>query len=95
MTLAGIRPGRAEKIPAMDFYPANLPPDEGVQAVLPVLATMAVRKKEIQEALKIEKSALISFSLIYLPFQASGNDYVQEETGMGLPKNALQAGHKP
>jgi len=95
MTLAGITPGRVEKIPAMEFYPANLPPEEGVQAVSPVLASMAVRKKEIQAALKTEKAALMSFSLVYLPFRASGNDYVQEETGLGLPKNALQAGHKP
>ena len=68
--------------------------DEGVQAVLPVLRTLAVPKKEILETLKTEKLTLTAFSLAYLSFQASGNDYVQGEAGIGFQKNALHAAHK-
>lgn len=96
MSLAGINPEQApKKIPDIQFQPVDLALDEGVQAVLPVLAAMVVRKKETLETLKNEKLKLNSFSLAYLSFHASGNDYVQDKIGIGLPKNALQTGHRP
>ena len=95
ITLSEIKPGQGEKIPTAEIHPVDLSLDEGVQAVLPVLTAMVVRKKEILDALKKEKLTLTSFSLAYFSFQASGNDYVQDETGIGLPKTALQPGNIP
>jgi hypothetical protein len=95
MTLAQISPVMAEKIPGIDFLPADLPPDEGAQAVFPVLAAMAAHKKETIDSLKKEKLKIRSFSLIYIAFQESGSEFVQEEMGVSLPKNALQKGFKP
>jgi len=95
ITLSTPALGQAEKIPKTALYPVTLSLDEGIQAVLPVLRTLVVQKKEPLEILKTEKLTLTAFSLAYLSFQALGNDYVQEGTGLGLPKNALHAGHNP
>ena len=95
ITLSKIALGQVEKTPKTGLYPVVLSLDEGVQAVLPVLRTLVVQKKETLEILKTEKLTLTAFSLAYLSFQASGNDYVQGEAGIGFQKNALHAGHKP
>ena len=92
ITLSKPALGQAEKIPKAALYPVALPLEEGVQAVLPVLRTLAVQKKEILEILKTEKLTLTAFNLAYLSFQASGNDYVQDEAGIGFQKNALHPG---
>lgn len=92
ITLSKPALGRAEKIPKTALYPVTLSLDEGVQAVLSVLRTLVVPKKETLEILKTEKLTLTAFSLAYLSFQASGNDYVQGEAGIGFQKNALHAG---
>jgi hypothetical protein len=92
ITLSGISLGRVGKIPGAELYPVDLPLEEGVQAVLPVLRTLAAQRKEVLEVLKTEKLGLTAFGLAYLPFLSSGNDYVQDELGIGFQKNALQPG---
>lgn len=95
MTLAQIAPGPAGKISGMDILSADLELEEGAQAVFPALATMATPKKDIIGILKTEKLKIKEFSLIYIAFQASGNDYVQPELRISLPKNSLLKGFKP
>jgi hypothetical protein len=56
---------------------------------------MAGHRKETINSLKKEKLKIHAFSLMYISFQESGTDYVQEKMGISLPKNSLQKGFKP
>lgn len=92
ITLAGIEPLPAGKMPAMRFHPADLPIEECFQAILPLFMELCTKKKEIWSLLEKEKLKLTSFCLTYISFQTSGSDYIQESLGIGLPKNSLKFG---
>ncbi len=85
----GEAPTRSGRSSGPPLYPVHLPLDEAVEATRPVLLELAVRKKELAEALGQEKISLIGYKLMYMAFIALGNDYVQGTAGTGLPKKAL------
>lgn len=91
-TLAQIEPTRIRKVPDPPLHPVDLPLEEGLQAVLPVLMDLCVHKNEAWNILAKEKLKLTSFSLMVIPFQSAGNDFVQENHGISLPKNSLKLG---
>ena len=83
-----------DRLPEIDFYPADLPIKEGLEAVPPVLMDLCKKKKEFWGMLIKEKIKLEKYSLVYLPFKESGLEYVQQEFGFSLPKNSLKFGRK-
>lgn len=83
-----------DKLPKVDFYPADLPLQEGLEAVPPLLMDLCKRKKEFWAMLIREKIKLEKYSLVYLPFKEAGLEYVQPEFGFSLPKNSLKFGRK-
>ncbi|WP_300457956.1 hypothetical protein [Desulfobacula sp.] len=93
-TLAQIEPTRTDKMPTTQFYPATLPLEEGLQAVVPLLMDLCANKKEIWILLAKEKVTLNAFTLVYLPFQTSGSEYVQDTLCFSLPKNSLKFGRR-
>jgi hypothetical protein len=94
ITLAQIEPASIRKIPKIRFHPADLPLEEGFQAVLPVLMGLCTHKKEIWNLLAKEKLKLKSFSLTYVPFRTSGSEYIQDTLGFSLPINSLKFGRQ-
>ncbi|MCK5098768.1 MAG: hypothetical protein KAR45_11735 [Desulfobacteraceae bacterium] len=83
-----------DKLPEVDVYPADLPLQEGLEAVLPVLMDLCKRKKELWSLLIKEKIKLDKHSLVYLSFKEAGLEYVQPEFRFSLPKNSLKFGRK-
>ncbi len=83
-----------DKLPQNEFYPADLPLQEGLEAVMPVLMHLCKKKKELMSLLLLEKIKLKSYMLVYLAFKEVGLEYVQEEFGFSIPKNSLKFGRK-
>ncbi|MCD4741010.1 MAG: hypothetical protein K8R67_00800 [Desulfobacteraceae bacterium] len=83
-----------DKLPKGKIYPANLPLQEGLEAVPPVLMDLCKRKKELWDMLILEKIKLGKYSLVYLSFKKVGLEYVQSEFRFSLPKNSLKFGRK-
>lgn len=83
-----------DKLPEVDVYPADLPLQEGLEAVPPVLLDLCKRKKELMDLLVKEKIKLEKYSLVYLSFKEAGLEYVQPEFQFSLPKNSLKFGRK-
>jgi predicted RNA-binding Zn-ribbon protein involved in translation (DUF1610 family) len=91
-----LQPGLStiNKLPANEFYPADLPLQEGLEAAIPVLLHLCKKKKELMDMLVLEKIKLEQYSLVYLAFREVGLEYVQEEFGFSIPKNSLKFGRK-
>lgn len=83
-----------DKLPKGEFHPANLPLQEGLEAVPPVLMHLCKKKKELMNLLIKEKIKLEKYSLVYLSFKEVGLEYVQPEFRFSLPKNSLKFGRK-
>ena len=83
-----------DKLPVGKFYPANLPLQEGLEAVPPVLMDLCKRKKELWNMLILEKIKLGKYNLVYLSFKEVGSEYIQPEFKFSLPKNSLKFGRK-
>ena len=84
-----------DKLPENEFYPANLPLQEGLEAAMPVLMHLSKKKKELMDLLMLEKKIkLKGYSLVYLGFKKAGLEYVQDEFGFSIPKNSLKFGRK-
>lgn len=80
------------QLPRLDFYPGDLPLQEGLEAVLPILMELCKRQKGFWEILVKEKIKLDKYSLIYLPFTKTGSEYVQPELKFSIPVNSLKFG---
>lgn len=91
-TLARIETSPMKSMPKEQFHPADLPLEEGFQAILPLIMELAAKKKETWEKLKKDKLELRSFSLTYLSFRKSGSEYIQDAMGISIPVNALRFG---
>jgi hypothetical protein len=99
VTLAGIEPpmiepSRTDNIPQGMFHPVDLPVEEGLQAVGPVLMNLSANKKNIWNLLEKEKFKLKTYSLVYVPFYAAGSEYIQKTLGFSIQKNSLKFGRQ-
>jgi DNA-directed RNA polymerase subunit RPC12/RpoP len=83
-----------DRLPDVDVYPVDLPLQEGLEAVPPVLMNLCKRKRELWDMLIQEKIKLEKYSIVYLAFKEAGLEYVQPEFGFSLPKNSLKFGRK-
>jgi predicted RNA-binding Zn-ribbon protein involved in translation (DUF1610 family) len=81
-----------EHIPQKNLYPATLPSGEAAQSLKITLASTAMDRKEVFPLLPQIDFAISKYSLIYLPFSATGLDIIHEETGIGINKNTLKYG---
>jgi hypothetical protein len=94
ITIPQIVPSPAAKIADVLFYPVNLPLQEGLQAVPPVLMYISKEKTAMREKLVNEKLRLKSFSLVFIPFRKIGPDFVQMELGFSVPEGSLKFGRR-
>lgn len=91
-TFAQLETTIRNQIPKNDFHPADLPLEEGFQAIFPILMEMAVKKKELWATLVTERLTLNSAILSYLPFKKTGSELIQKTLGVSLPVNSLRFG---
>lgn len=94
ITLSMIKPSTTQNIPHGNFHPVDLPLDEGVQAVAPVLMNLCTNKNDTWKILKRERLKLKSYCLVYMPFHASGSEYIQDTLGFSIQKNSLKFGRQ-
>jgi len=94
VTMAEIEPAEVEIIRNDPFHPVDLPLEEGMQAVAPILMNLCSNKEGTWKILKHEKLKLRSCSLAYMPFHAAGSEYIQDTLGFSIPKNSLKFGRQ-
>ena len=94
ITVSQIDIKEKQQIPDVQYHPADLPLDEGFQAVFPMLMDLSVRKKEDWAILSKEKPELVSFKLVYLGFEKVGSEYIQDHLGFSLQVNSLRFGRR-
>ncbi|THB74398.1 MAG: hypothetical protein D3926_22175 [Desulfobacteraceae bacterium] len=94
ITVAQIDAKEAPRLTDALFHPADLPIDEGFQAMLPVLMEICANKKEAWDMLNREKIRIRSFGLVYLGFYTQGSEYIQDELGFSVLVNSLKFGRK-
>ncbi len=85
-----LRPEQARACP--ELYPVTLPPTEARQAIKVILAASAASPKPIFPALPRVRPDRLSFSLVYLPFISTGQEWQQPHTGMVINKRVLGFG---
>ncbi len=82
---ATVRPG---------LYPVTLPPIEARQAIKVILAASATSPKRVFPLLPRVRPADLSFSLVYLPFASTGQEWQQPHTGLVINKRVLGFGRR-
>ncbi|MCP4023236.1 MAG: hypothetical protein GY729_15440 [Desulfobacteraceae bacterium] len=92
ITAAQINTNEILKMPKTKFHPADLPLEEGFQAVFPFTKEIYANKLEITDILPLEKIKLKSYNIAYVPFRSLGNEYIQDELNISVQKNSLRFG---
>ena len=82
--------GFGKTIPDEDIYPVTLPVNEAAESLAICLVNMAVSKKKMVDTLPASTIEMKEFSLVYVPFSASGSDFVYAEKGMSINRNTLK-----
>ena len=72
------------------IHPVTLNLSEAVQTLKVTLGASAVNRKKVIPLLPDIRFAIKSARLVYLPFQETNHEMVQEQTGFAVNKNALQ-----
>ena len=72
------------------IHPVTLNLSEAVQTLKVTLAASAVNRKKVIPLLPDMKFSIESARLVYLPFQETNHEMVQEQAGFAVNKNALQ-----
>lgn len=75
-----------------NLYPVNLPKTEARQALKVVLAACATSPGKIFPALPEARIKNAAVALAYLPFEDTGHDWVQPQTGTVISKSVLRFG---
>ncbi len=81
-----------ETIPKHNLYPATLHRNEAVQGMKITLAASAVNKRAVLPMLPRVKFRIKNSTLVYLPFQDTGHEMVQEQMGISINNKALEYG---
>ena len=81
--------GENDLLPARN-HPVTLNLSEAIQTLKVTLAASAVNRKKILPLLADMRFSVKSARLVYLPFQETSHEMVQEQTGFAVNKNALQ-----
>jgi len=83
-----------EKIPKKGLYPVTLPQGEAAQGMKITLASAGLSKKKIFPLLPRVSFATKESTLVYLPFNDTGHEMIQEHMGISINKNALRFGRQ-
>ena len=75
-----------------NLYPVTLPKTEARQAIKIILAACATSRKNIFPFLPQTRIKNATKSLVYLPFDDRGHDWVQPQTGAVISKSVLHFG---
>ena len=81
-----------EKMIPANSHPVNLPLSEAVESLKIILAGVAANKKKLLPMLPDIRISVTSASLFYLPFDNTGYDLRQVETGICINKQILARG---
>jgi ribosomal protein S27AE len=80
------------QLPEASFHPATVTLAEAIQAITPLVAVLAARKKEVYPLLSTLAPRCRQARLVLLPFHASPGDYVFPGLPCAIPRQALQKG---
>jgi DNA-directed RNA polymerase subunit RPC12/RpoP len=83
-----------EKIPKKGLYPVTLPQGEAAQGMKITLASAGLSKKKIFPLLPRVSFTTKESTLVYLPFNDTGHEMIQEHMGISINKNALRFGRQ-
>ena len=81
-----------ETIPKHGLHPVTMPRSEAVQSMKLTLAGSALTKKKIFPLLPQVDFAVKDSTLVYIPFEDKGHDFVQQRIGLSINKKALEYG---
>ncbi|KKL66398.1 hypothetical protein LCGC14_2145380 [marine sediment metagenome] len=71
--------------------PVNVSPDEAAQALTTLLASIAVRKKDLYPRLKDVRVKAEGMQLYFFPFVRQGSDYVQPAINFSLNRSSFRS----
>jgi len=81
-----------EVVPRKNLYPVTLPQGEAAQSLKITLASSVMTKKKIFPLLPRARFAVKESTLVYLPFNDTGHEMVQEHLRMSINKRTLEFG---
>lgn len=81
-----------ETVPRQGLYPVTMPQSEAVQSMKLTLAGSALTKKTTFPLLPEVDFAVKDSTLVYLPFEDKGHDFVQQRMHLSINKKALEYG---
>ena len=81
-----------DKIPKKNLYPVTLPQSEAAQAMKITLASSGLIKKKIFSLLPRVSFTIKESTLVYLPFNDTGHEIIQENMRISINKNTLEFG---
>jgi len=73
-------------------FPVTLPASEAAQALKIILAVSAANKRNIFPHLPRIRFEIKDLALVYLPFDETGHDMIQQDTGISVNKRSLVYG---
>jgi len=83
-----------EEVPKKNLYPVTLPRSEAAQSMKITLASSGLIKKRIFPLLPQVSFTVKESALVYLPFNDTGHEMIQEHMGVTVNKNALEIGRR-
>jgi len=81
-----------ETVPRQGLHPVTMPQSEAVQSMKLTLAGSALTKKKTFPLLPEIDFAVKDSTLVYLPFEDKGHDFVQQQMRLSINKKALEYG---
>jgi DNA-directed RNA polymerase subunit RPC12/RpoP len=91
-TFTGPRVKELKNMPQGQQHPADLPLKEGLQSLPYLLTSLGPAKRRVIALLGQKKIKVHSAKLVYMAFKARGNELLQEEMQLSIPRKALQWG---
>ena len=83
-----------EEIPKKNLYPVTLPQSEAIQSLKITLASSVISKKKIFPLLPQVSCNTGEATLVYLPFNDTGHEMVQEHMRISIHKKTLEFGRR-
>ncbi|THB78280.1 MAG: hypothetical protein D6B25_04745 [Desulfobulbaceae bacterium] len=93
-TLTQLKFLKGEQRLAKPIQPVTMPLKEATQALKSVVAETSVNKKEVLEQLPDINFSIKRNTLIFLPFEDTGHDFVQEESSLSIASSVVEFGRK-